>query len=208
MQRRRFSPFEIGAVAAVITGVGILLVPVLALGNNYNLGDLVHRRRCQLNLRSIMLGMLQYTQDYDEKFPVSAASSGSPYGWAESLMPYIKSEQVFQCPAERHRPSRNPRKAGYTDYWYNRNLASVGQSAVSYIASTLTLGDGDGGSRASTARYAINNLPKIWLKLPGSPARRHINRGNYAFADGHIKWLSPEVITTAPPQGKNYTFAP
>ena len=53
------------------------------------------RASCQSNLKQIGLGILQYTQDYDEHYP----SGTTMAEWKPKLMPYLKSEQIFICPS-------------------------------------------------------------------------------------------------------------
>ena len=72
---------------------------------------------CSSNLKQIGLGLLQYTQDYDEKFP-PAASSADAYGWANAVQPYVRSTQLFQCPQETSAGQRNFKLTGYTDYFF------------------------------------------------------------------------------------------
>ncbi len=80
-------------------------------------------------------------------------------------------------------------------------------------AQSIAMGDGDGGSAASDARYNIAGLPSNWLQTTGSPARRHTLRGvegaNYAFTDGHVKFYAPKSISTASAAkaGHNPTFS-
>ncbi len=45
------------------------------------------------NVKQILLGIIQLTQDYDEKFAFTTAN------FHDKVFPYIKSEQVFQAPA-------------------------------------------------------------------------------------------------------------
>src|SRR5690606_12617556 len=96
------------------------------------------RASCQSNLKQINLGMIQYTQDYDEKYPMyrpGASTAARPYGWADALQPYLKSTQIFQCPSDSAGPNATPTSSGYTDYGYNlwiggyRVVASVDKSA-------------------------------------------------------------------------------
>ncbi|RYG99049.1 DUF1559 domain-containing protein, partial [archaeon] len=61
------------------------------------------RSSCQSNLKQIGLGMMQYTQDYDERFPVAYlhdTGSGTYWGWMQAMQPYLKSTQIFQCPSD------------------------------------------------------------------------------------------------------------
>lgn len=78
--------------------------------------------------------MLQYTQDYDEKFPISVVSTvnpppeGVPVGWADAIQTYLKSVQIYQCPSESSPLNANPISSGYTDYWMNKNAGDGDQS--------------------------------------------------------------------------------
>jgi hypothetical protein len=66
---------------------------------------------CQSNLKQFMLGIMQYTQDYDEKMPLSVKGKNQvgpamvgiggiteEFGIHAQIMPYVKSAQVFRCP--------------------------------------------------------------------------------------------------------------
>ena len=92
----------------------------------------------------------------------------------------------------------------------NRNAASVNLSKLDGMPNEMILmGDGDGGSPESTASYAINLLPPAWRQLGKNPATRHVGGANYAFLDGHVKWLKPVDVldvTTSQKQG-DYTFS-
>jgi len=70
-------------------------------------------------------------------------------------------------------------------------------------------GDGDGGSPASTASYAINDIPMSWRQVENSPATRHHGSANYAFADGHVKSLEPNDISqlSSSQHPNAYTFS-
>ena len=43
---------------------------------------------------------MQYTQDYDEKYPFGTAFPGFGSTWAKDVQPYMKSTQVFICPSD------------------------------------------------------------------------------------------------------------
>jgi len=90
---------------------------------------------------------------------------------------------------------RNPEKPFYTDYWMNFNL-SVRKNENSNL---ILLGDG--GGNGSNARYAMRGFPANWRSMGDEQAKyeiqppwfqRHLGGANYAFADGHVKWLRPE----------------
>ncbi len=64
---------------------------------------------CLNNSKQIGMGLLMYTQDYDETFPhVSFAVWPGSINqlrnpkWQDVMLPYIKNEQVFTCPSDSH----------------------------------------------------------------------------------------------------------
>lgn len=205
-RRKGFSKLEVLVLGSMATLCAVWLWPVAA-----QTGDDAESARatsCQSNLKQIALGMEQYVQDYDEMFPAAALDTGkskAPYGWADVIAPYIRSSQLLQCPSERHTDIVGPTQSGYTDYWFNRNVAHQSLARMNEVSNTFMFGDGDGGSPASTSRYALNALPGSWLTTPHSPARRHLEDGNYAFADGHVKRLPATVFSNG--GARPYTFA-
>lgn len=164
---------------------------------------------CQSNMKQITLAAHHYMQDYDEKLP-SAATVGVTFGWADSLQPYLQTTAVFHCPKNSQIVSSNPLARGYTDYFYNARLANLVMPTVSRVAVTVMMGEGV----SSNARYALSQLPPAWINTPSSPARRHfqpksatLSGANYAFVDGHIKWLQPQNVGTAPSaQGPTFSI--
>ena len=187
--------------------------PILGLGLLFsffgNARENARRSSCQSNLKQIALGLRQYRQDFDQKLPLVSLHSAPParlvtnsqwaekwpaFGWADSLQPYQKSVCIYQCPAETNSPVAGPNGAGYIDYWFNARLAG----SRAFRAALITLGDGNG---LGTARYAVKGLPANWRDAPREKSwngtqspwfERHKGGANYAFADGHVKWLRPE----------------
>jgi prepilin-type N-terminal cleavage/methylation domain-containing protein/prepilin-type processing-associated H-X9-DG protein len=204
-----FTLIELLVVIAIIAILAAILFPVFARAR-----ENARRASCQSNLKQVALGVFQYKQDYDEKLPVVAYANGtgaasSPYGWADSLQPYLKSTQIYQCPSETTAPQANPISNGYTDYWINASAAGLADASFASSSLTVLLGDGDGttpgdANYGSTSRYAIQAGVQIeGVTTPASctiplttptnaitdkGASRHLDGGNYAFADGHVKW--------------------
>jgi prepilin-type processing-associated H-X9-DG protein/prepilin-type N-terminal cleavage/methylation domain-containing protein len=161
------------------------------------------RAACQSNLKQIGLGILQYTQDYDEQLPLLAVhdvssdnqSFNGPYGWGDAIQPYVKSTQLFQCPSEYSRNvASDATQNNYTDYFMNSNLSGFKVEKLRNTRQVLLAGDGNDGTDATNARYSIGALPNSWRTDNNSPVWRHLDGANYLFADGHVKWLIPSRI--------------
>jgi prepilin-type N-terminal cleavage/methylation domain-containing protein/prepilin-type processing-associated H-X9-DG protein len=194
--RRGFTLIELLVVIAIITIIAAILFPVFARAR-----ENARRASCQSNLKQIALGIKQYMQDYDEYFPMvasysySGCSSSNPCGgWAVTLQPYLKSEQIFQCPSQPNRDSSpffdaNNAMWGYSDYFYNSNLGMftdssrcangryiVKEAAVDYSANVVMLGDGGRGGQHNFANappqpsYATGSVaaPADNAKRPGA----------------------------------------
>ncbi|HEX9997073.1 MAG TPA: DUF1559 domain-containing protein [Abditibacterium sp.] len=167
----------------------------------HNSRENARRSSCQSNLRQIAHSTMQYAQDYDGRFPSTASvvkinlgkSRNFVYsGWAYSLFPYSRSTRVFQCLAETTEPSYfnlDPTQTGFTDYWFNARLSRVEKSKLDSMAQTILMGDGNDGKDATNARYHLLSIPESWRKGEKSPLYRHLDGANFAFADGHVKWL-------------------
>ena len=214
MQKRNgFSRGELLAVGVVASVIGTLLVPVLAqTADEERAKQNARDFSCMNNLKQVALGYLQYQQDWDEKMPKATLSKQAgtgpgawrlAFGWADAIQPYIKNTAVYQCPSEKNKGQDNPMKPGYTDYWLNSNVSGINASNIHSPASLITVGDGDGGASNSTARYNLNKAPKSWYQLANSPLYRHNGKGNYAFADGHVKKCSAEVFAAYHPTLEN-----
>jgi prepilin-type processing-associated H-X9-DG protein len=181
--KRILSVIFVGFVAAV-------LYPVFARSRE-NDG---HGPSCQSRLKQIGLGLIQYTQDYDEHFPPVAAR-GAAYGWADALQPYVKSTRLFQCPSEYNEGQTDPRLSGYTDYWFNVRLSKRELKTINEPARLIAAGDGNDGTDLTDARYSISALPPQWMSDANSPLYRHFEAANYLFADGHVKAMKPTSVS-------------
>ncbi len=219
MQKKKgFTLIELLVVIAIIAILAAILFPVFARAR-----ENARRASCQSNLKQLGLGVFQYTQDYDEKYPTVSSgltaatiSATNPYGWADALQPYLKSTQLFQCPSETAAPgpantttatlSPDPATAGYTDYWFNGVLGGMSQAAVEAVSLTIMNGDGT----SNTSRYNYNGEDVgttgavgaadvsgalTYITGLGTAHGRHLDGGNFAFADGHVKWLKGNAGT-------------
>jgi len=188
----------------LILGAGIVLLIAWAINSGYHKQYLT---MCPSNLKQIGLAIFMYDQDYGEKLP-PAIFHNKTVGWANGLQPYLKSYDLVQCPIEKNPLQKvpQPNQPGFSDYWLNSNIAGLEDKKIMAPVQLIMLGDGDGGSPDSTASYAIDRLPASWLQLPVPPMTRHAGGANYAFADGHVKWLKPFQISQLPSSKKHPVF--
>jgi prepilin-type N-terminal cleavage/methylation domain-containing protein/prepilin-type processing-associated H-X9-DG protein len=211
-QNLGFTLIELLVVIAIISMLAAILFPVFGRAR-----ENARRASCSSNLKQIGLGLTQYTQDYDESFPLtivygtaSTPPAGVPAGWADAIQPYLKSTQIYQCPSEANPPASDPNAAGYTDYWMNSNLSGDNLSLDQNPTLSIMFGDGGletGGLNAqSTARYRTNGCGSAFggvntsqpaacagIANPlattlGGGGIRHLEGANYCFVDGHVKW--------------------
>ena len=217
--RKAFTLIELLVVIAIIAILAAILFPVFARAR-----ENARRSSCQSNLKQIGLGVAQYTQDYDERtVPRQGAN-----GWFGNLQPYLKSEQIFQCPSETTPPpavANSFTADGYTDYVCNgmtqRSDATpndptpgagsdnnpVSLAAFNSTTQTILVMDNgldtaatDGTSSECSSFGAIS--PTNFASVNGGRGiLRHLEGSNALFADGHVKWVKgTDAATDFSPQ--------
>ena len=125
------------------------------------------RRSCQSNLKQVMLGILQYAQDYNENYPPARK-------WIDEIFPYVRNEQIFRCPAL-------PAGDNY-GYALNQNLGALNLAKMDNIAQTVAI-------------YETDSLVRNEFGAGEERAYRHLGGSNLAFADGHVKWYAKGTET-------------
>jgi prepilin-type N-terminal cleavage/methylation domain-containing protein/prepilin-type processing-associated H-X9-DG protein len=190
---RGFTLIELLVVIAIIAILAAILFPVFAKAR-----EKARQTSCMSNMKQVALAADMYTTDYDGKYPISIYFSGAAvFTFYHELMPYMKNEQILQCPSEKNRILMSelqailpvPLAPGITAVGYNGNYAIfedgpnnaltgaddavVSQSQLPYPSETMLMGDGE-----------IELAPNLF----NSPiVAAHNGMFNAAFADGHAK---------------------
>ena len=229
--RAAFTLIEILVVISIIAILAAILFPVFG-----RVRENARRTSCLSNLRQIGLGLQQYTQDYDEQnsrswYVASGASSASAsYKWMDAIYPYVKSEQVFNCPCHTL-PVNIPPSASIFDSYKFRDGTRWG----SYAANVTYFGDGNfnpflarhlaSWESPATTVYVVDGVgryeiawetgnPPIsathprYIDVGGFPTvfERHLGTSVVLFCDGHAKAQRLEKLVVVGDQGRYAPF--
>lgn len=211
MKHRAFTLIELLVIVGVIAVLAAILMPLFNRSPENG-----RKSSCQSHLKQIALGIKQYEQDFDERYPLFMVTNGSStgvpyYGWADAIQIYLEDISLFQCPADVLSGNSDPRQAGYNDYFYNANFmvfykgqwTGAPESLLGSPAQTILAGErwnfiddasnnarsnfcGDGTSLSKFGQRCAPSPPN-YATLPSPQV--HLDGSNLAFADGHVKWL-------------------
>ena len=212
-----FTLIELLVVIAIIAILAAILFPVFAKAR-----EKARQSSCLSNVKQIMLGVMQYSQDYDEMLPIGySGGAGFPLNWNDPsgrVSPYIKNSQIWVCPS----------MSSLTTSWFYgmhsnwfQGITALGSvqnpSGVVYmteggVPTTATMGMGPDSwvyagvchwevnfptsyaSAAANANYVLNAPATSY---PRRPWPAHNGGGNCGFLDGHVKWIKTQALVGA-----------
>ena len=190
--RNGFTLIELLVVIAIIAILAAILFPVFARAR-----ENARRTSCSSNLRQIGLGVMQYMQDYDEKF-IPAQNDNNTI--VLTTLPYTKSRQLFMC------PSASGEATTISTALATRNISwSVGNAAAtpptnskgSYGMNTGL--EGLSGAEVQTTAVVPMLFDCTWYSEGTAGvtagghlqnATRHFDGNNICYVDGHVKWIN------------------
>ena len=199
--KRGFTLIELLVVIAIIAILAAILFPVFARAR-----ENARRASCSSNMKQIGLGILQYTQDYDEKYPYqyhnaagSYASTVAETNWGQSIQPYVKSYQLFVCPSST--PYADTPTTDRMSYLFNSVYIGRAQAAFQTVAQTIALQEDTLSYDAAYLRPAFTDATtdlgrttfNSWKS--GTMSLAHFDGGNLLFGDGHVKFRKQNSIS-------------
>ncbi|MFW5866666.1 MAG: type II secretion system protein, partial [Armatimonadota bacterium] len=190
--RRGFTLIELLVVIAIIAILAAILFPVFARAR-----EKARQSSCLSNIKQASLGVLMYTQDYDERIPMQNHSTSSPdrlvtpsgrsFWWVKTI-PYINNMQVLACPSGYRDYVREQVDGSWisntdydVDYGWNYNMVYIQPVKLAVIdepAAVIMLCETEQTSygRWFNETDGGSNLP--WDR------NKHNDGSNYAFYDG------------------------
>ncbi len=203
-RRFGFTLIELLVVIAIIALLAAILFPVFARAR-----ENARRASCMSNMKQLGMATQMYVQDFDDSMP----GYFTPPNPMAVLYPYVKNIQIYRCPSSNFK-NYNPVTTSYgTHYGFaTRAPGSIAQrqkAALLYSSTDFTKLDSiprpsitcllaetirSGGSYGPTG----TNGPAGWYMFDGEldasysgliDWEKHFDGNNFAFMDGHVKWL-------------------
>ncbi len=199
-KRTGFTLVEILVVIAILGLLSALLFAAFA-----RVREKGRSASCQSNLRQIALAMQQYVGDNDGTFPAMwfVTDKDTPkakmFEWKEVIMPYAKSDAIFRCPSSNVESPND--HVGYNYNWLDLNKIVwspnrdpkknqiVGQHEANFDAlADVVLNYDVMATKFDGSMVDGREIESSCGPMPASDL--HSGGANFAYGDGHVKWLS------------------
>jgi len=204
--RKGFTLIELLVVIAIISILAAILFPVFARAR-----EKARQSNCLSNIKQLDLAMLMYAQDYDELIPYDdldynqdGNENAGDGTWRGMLRPYCKNTQLYFCPSKKM-SGTSVFDGSWDDFGmtagYAMNVAhwEDGPAAGHTAPYGKALGQVEDTAACiiffeSDSSHSIGpSTADLWVPSDDW-AKRHNDGANYAFVDGHAKWLKPNQL--------------
>lgn len=220
--RRAFTLIELLVTISIIAILAAILFPVFSRAR-----ENARRASCASNMKQLALGVLMYAQDNDGRLRKGYAGDYAGYSLWTDYASYVgvpMGGAIYFCPSSNNKfkegrtPSHSANSTNYDLYYSDYGFAmgtSAGNNRDPYVTSVTSsvatsppkLDLLPNPSKTAMLGEVISDLNNpglgrgyTWfMALDGNRLikERHFDGSNFAFADGHVKWIKAEVVDAA-----------
>ncbi|MCD6361535.1 MAG: prepilin-type N-terminal cleavage/methylation domain-containing protein [Armatimonadetes bacterium] len=197
--KRGFTLIELLVVIAIIAILAAILFPVFAKAR-----EKARQTSCLSNMKQIALAELQYCQDYDERtvhwhgyWDSGEYNPPSVVYWYQRVEPYMKNGQILICPSAGDRalnPGSSPSNSYLCTYAVSNGYPDQALASFDTPANTVMHCE-----TQSNNYYRYRLAPNSDYAIDSTAIRMHNGGSNFAFVDGHAKWISAAFFSSGEP---------
>jgi len=152
-KKKGFTLIELLVVIAIIAILAAILFPAFAKAR-----EKARQTTCASNEKQLGLAFVQYSQDFDEHWPIgystTAVTNGE--GWGGQIFTYVKSTGVYKCPDDSNSTSGTSAPVSYA---YNSNFgAGITNANITASANVVVLAEAEGVSSTLTVNPETGTL--------------------------------------------------
>ncbi len=192
-----FTLIELLVVIAIIAILAAILFPVFAKAR-----EKARQASCLNNNKQLAIGFKMYLDNYDDQFPGLGAFN-EKIGWIWStdhykidvtkgaLFPYVKSAAVYACPSDTFLGQDDAKSPTHLSYSMSDQFGTangpINESDIQEPTETILLmeeSDLSALSKGLNDGYFVADISSHDYNTD-----RHNSGGNFAFPDGHAKWM-------------------
>ena len=175
-----FTLIELLVVIAIIAILAAILFPVFAQARAK-----ARQTACLSNVKQLTLGVMMYTQDADEVFPMGITAPGGNGAapgssrWYQDIAPYTKNTVIQNCPSQDEQVDP-PNTSNGTYYGLNRSIGRINSaSALADIKAPAGLVMLCDTAQLKNGLYgtADDTKPETWMKYLRKDASANGTRG-------------------------------
>jgi len=181
VKRTGFTLIELLVVIAIIAILAAILFPVFARAR-----EKARQTACASNVKQICTAGRMYSTDYDGRIVPYALYSdpGGCAGYFLRLEPYIKNQQIWNCPSTTADGAasvwrRDYGLNNYMEWWNGFYYRETSLEEIQTPSDTAQFGE----TACVFRSYMAVNMDGTWYLQPV-----HNNGCNLGFFDGHVKW--------------------